>query len=459
MKMIREEDFADEKSKRIFKYRFNYYKTGDMEYLLDMVIDEYRDFGVRIRKLKEHVFNRLIDFDGSFIIYGAGVHAGLTIDYLRRVRLNDKLICCCISENTSPNRMYRGVTIKSIDEIKDKKNHSLILVPEGAFSTEMIDNLVVNGWDAEHYILIPKEIIFDIEPDYQGDIRAVLKNKENHFVAYGNHWYNTPFRSLMRGAKRHYDFTIPELGRNVHEDLRYVTSLENLYIVVFDGLRKRKVLEAGVPEEKIIQLCNLDEILYFDEDIVPEHIDGEKEVFIDGGSLNLYSSGAFMRWCNYECDRVIAFEPDPRCVNICECELGKMYKLQQVTQLVSKGLWREERELTFNEDVEFGASSFILDKEGANGNKYTIPTTSIDIIANGDPVTFIKMDIEGAELEALKGAEQTIRKYHPKLAISIYHKPEDIVELPQFIKNLDSSYNLFLRNYHMDNTETVLYAF
>lgn len=48
---------------------------------------------------------------------------------------------------------------------------------------------------------------------------------------------------------------------------------------------------------------------------------------------------------------------------------------------------------------------------------------------------------------------------HPTLAISIYHKPEDIVELPDFIKSLDSNYNLYLRNYHMDHTETVLYAF
>lgn len=92
------------------------------------------------------------------------------------------------------------------------------------------------------------------------------------------------------------------------------------------------------------------------------------------------------------------------------------------------------------------------------GNEQVISTTSIDMIAGGEPVTFIKMDIEGAELEALKGAQETIKKYRPTLAISIYHRPQDIVELPEYIKTLIPEYKLYLRNYHLDHTETVLCA-
>lgn len=205
------------------------------------------------------------------------------------------------------------------------------------------------------------------------------------------------------------------------------------------------------------KLCNLDEFQYFDDEIVPKHIKGKREVFVDGGSLNLYSSSQFLRWCNNECDGVIAFEPDKRCVKICEDILNKSQKLQEITKLVPKGLWSNETELSFNEVDNYGSSSFVI--QCGDGNKQIIQTTSIDMITEGQPVTFIKMDIEGAELEALKGAKETIRKYHPILAISIYHKPEDIIELPAYIKSLVPEYKLFLRNYHLDHTETVLYAY
>ena len=162
-----------------------------------------------------------------------------------------------------------------------------------------------------------------------------------------------------------------------------------------------------------------------------------------------------MRWCNNECDKVFAFECDRRCVNICEDALEKMPMLRKVTQLVPKGLWSGDTELVFNEVDNCGSSSFVF----KNGTEQVVSTTSIDAVANGEPVTFIKMDIEGAELEALKGAQETIKKYHPPLALSIYHKPEDIVQLPQFIKSLVPEYKLYLRNYHLDHTETVLYAF
>lgn len=68
------------------------------------------------------------------------------------------------------------------------------------------------------------------------------------------------------------------------------------------------------------------------------------------------------------------------------------------------------------------------------------------------------MDIEGSEMEALKGAENTIGKYKPRLAICVYHKPEDIIEIPLKILELNPEYKLYLRHYSYIHTETVLYA-
>lgn len=69
---------------------------------------------------------------------------------------------------------------------------------------------------------------------------------------------------------------------------------------------------------------------------------------------------------------------------------------------------------------------------------------SIDeAVAGREKVTFIKMDVEGAEIELLKGAKNTILKDKPKLAICIYHKAQDMIDLPVYIKSLVPEYRLY----------------
>jgi FkbM family methyltransferase len=73
-------------------------------------------------------------------------------------------------------------------------------------------------------------------------------------------------------------------------------------------------------------------------------------------------------------------------------------------------------------------------------------------------VDFLKMDIEGFELPALRGAIETIRRYSPKLAISIYHTWEDHFAIPEFIESLGLGYRMYLENYTLTDGETILYA-
>lgn len=72
--------------------------------------------------------------------------------------------------------------------------------------------------------------------------------------------------------------------------------------------------------------------------------------------------------------------------------------------------------------------------------------------------TFIKMDIEGAELEALEGAKNTIVKSKPKLAICLYHKPDDLWKIPLYLKKLVPEYKFYIRHHSKVRWETVLYA-
>ena len=96
-----------------------------------------------------------------------------------------------------------------------------------------------------------------------------------------------------------------------------------------------------------------------------------------------------------------------------------------------------------------------------NSSRSEIPSVKLDDCIDGHIVTkvdFIKLDIEGEELNALRGSENTIRKFKPKLAISVYHKPEDLYTISKWIENLNLGYKFFIDHHTTIMYESVLYA-
>ncbi len=103
------------------------------------------------------------------------------------------------------------------------------------------------------------------------------------------------------------------------------------------------------------------------------------------------------------------------------------------------------------------ATNFINNSEKSN---ITTTITIDDFVKqnNIERINFIKMDIEGSEELALKGAINTIRTFKPKLAICAYHKKDDLIVLPQLIKSILPEYKLYIDHYTINRTETVIYA-
>lgn len=78
--------------------------------------------------------------------------------------------------------------------------------------------------------------------------------------------------------------------------------------------------------------------------------------------------------------------------------------------------------------------------------------------AEQDKISFIKLDIEGAELRSLQGAGRIILRNRPRLAVCLYHKKEDYWKISCYLKSLVPEYRLYIRHYSNYSAETVLYA-
>ncbi len=176
---------------------------------------------------------------------------------------------------------------------------------------------------------------------------------------------------------------------------------------------------------------------YFDEPFIQP---SAHEVFVDAGAYDLNNTFDFIQLCNGKCDKVYTMEPDTDLYKACVKRLDALDQSQRdKIELLHAAVW--------SEDTEF---------VGKAAQK--VNARSIDSVLQGEKATYIKMDVEGAEMEALKGAANTIRKWRPRLAVCIYHKPEDIIALPSYILSLVPDYKMYIRHYSTNTAETVLYC-
>ena len=177
------------------------------------------------------------------------------------------------------------------------------------------------------------------------------------------------------------------------------------------------------------------------------------EIFVDAGVLDGTSTLNFIKWANGNYKHAYLFEPNVEALDV----IRKNLYLERFT-LFSKGLWHRETNLGFVTHSNSSESFSVFEVDTKEDNKDTVPVTTLDNTLLDTPVTFIKMDIEGSELNALRGSEALICKYRPKLAVCIYHKPEDVIDIPKFILDCYSGYKFYVRHYALAEYETVLYA-
>lgn len=210
--------------------------------------------------------------------------------------------------------------------------------------------------------------------------------------------------------------------------------------------------------EKLVRFRMLDDSIqiptevqdkqYFEYEFFPKRND---EIFVDCGAFDGISLKTFLKENNYQFKKYYGIEPDAdNYIKLRNYIASLPDVIQSKTVITNKAVYDEQKKLKlYNLN---GPGSFVADI-----GMQEIEAIKIDDIVDEDGATYIKMNIEGSELQALKGAEQTIKKYKPKLAIAGYHKTWDLWEVPKAIYAKEQSYKLYLRSY-MNNVSFVYYA-
>lgn len=181
---------------------------------------------------------------------------------------------------------------------------------------------------------------------------------------------------------------------------------------------------------------------YFISDIIPIRDDA---VYVDGGTYNGNSVKQFIDYQNGRFDKIYAFEMDKK-----NFDMIDRNTFDERVEFMNYGLWSGSGEISYLSSG-FGSS---MSEMGNN----TAKVISLDEAIQDSKVTLIKLDVEGAEIEALKGSEQIIKKWHPDCAICVYHKPGDIWEIPFMLHSLVEDYSFYIRHHGNTTNETVLYA-
>lgn len=240
-------------------------------------------------------------------------------------------------------------------------------------------------------------------------------------------------------------------------EAEYVKKHEKEFEEVYSLLEDKKSKETleGLLNYRITRdhafiddIVDLENETYFDKSIFKRR-DGIK-VYIDGGTFNGDTVREFINFVDGEYKKIICYEADPQCVREIESFVSKAGYTN--IEIQKKALWNKKARLAFQLSGA-GGSSIVPDGE----SRTFIDADMADDLGL-EELDFVKLDIEGAEREALSGMRNTIKKCRPDLAICAYHKQDDLIMLPKIIREMDAGYTFYLRQYMRTPVDTVLYA-
>ena len=332
------------------------------------------------------------------VFYGCGAIFNSIVDTWN-LYIGRKIDFCCDSNSDKWGNSFRGIKCISPKELILIKDKCAVFVTIGEFKP--VFNLLQHNRFASVNII------------YKPDLDAT------DFLASYEH------DEMVANLCKIYDFLSDQQS-----------------VRVFDSIISRVFGYGNIPEI-MMNVCEKHQ--YFPLDIIKLT---ENESFVDIGAFNGDTIKKFIDHCQSRFDNIFAFELDA--INFKALQENiKLIPNHDKIKIFNVGIWDCECDIAYN----IGKTESSIGN--GDGKGHLIP---LDGVLINEKVTFIKMDIEGAEPKALRGAQNIIRMQKPKLAICIYHNFKHLWEIPLYIKELVPEYNIYLRHHTDLAYETVCYA-
>ena len=368
----------------------------------------------------------------DLVIWGTGRYGKTVAKYLGEAfgdEINIKAFCCSLGYEIK-EKLINGITVYPVDK-------AYVLYPNATF-------VIVS--DFRDKIMLQAKKDFKEMKTFSVDPSSSNYEKQLVYIDYDENDDDTI------GFKFSWIYLFNYLKKcNILQE-KLSECLDSLSDDKSKNIVKSSVKLALTGDLKYLSERPFDEEQYFSSKYFEISDD---EVYADCGSYNGDSILDFIKYKEGKYKKIIAFEPDLLNFN----DLNKTVKSNNINriELVNSALTdKSDKKVSFSSRHTMGAK--ILDSSDNNSDSAaSINTLTLDEFYN-EKISFIKMDIEGYELRALKGARKTIVDFKPKLAICLYHKALDIFEITSFIKQLVPEYKIIIRHHSSEFDDTVLYA-
>ncbi|MDD5169364.1 MAG: FkbM family methyltransferase [Syntrophales bacterium] len=189
--------------------------------------------------------------------------------------------------------------------------------------------------------------------------------------------------------------------------------------------------------------------IYFPPDLINV---SSSEIYVDCGAFDGTNIASFIQYAGKDFRQAIALEPDPT----------SFKELQKYLSTLPESL--KNKVVAFQMAVGKNSGTVHFENMGtvisriAESGQIEVAATSLDEIISEYSTAYVKMDIEGSELDALAGAYDTIKRANTVWAVCAYHKQEDMWKIPLFIRSISDDYLFYLRRYAEECWELVCYA-
>ncbi len=256
-----------------------------------------------------------------------------------------------------------------------------------------------------------------------------------------------PYSVMSLVDPERYPDEIPYIG--IQQDFaEHVAKYLELFIELSDE-KSRHVLDGLVGYRLDYDALQADAVAddytrqYFDQELIPYN---GKDVFVDLGGYDGDTAEKFIEYSKGAYAKIYVFEPDTTLLQRAEKRLAPYQNIE----IVPAGAYSRDGELRF-------AASGRTNGSICETGEIAIPVRRLDTALTEVP-TFIKMDIEGSETDALRGAAHLLRSAKPRLAIAAYHYAPDLWSLVDVVREINPSYRFYLRHYSETGLESVIYA-